>query len=120
MTMQNTGDVDLDRLMQYDGIEDALSSYCTDPTPERKLRLLNIISSEVCEMIGLDVDIIQPESEDDDQHEDEWCSQCGGMIGDDCDCQHDGCEDEEDGEEEQCEHCMSPHRLCDCAQEEDE
>lgn len=49
--------IDLNHLMGDEEIEDALKSYCTDPTPERKLRVLSEIAHCISGMTDAEIDI---------------------------------------------------------------
>jgi len=49
--------IDLNSLMDEDEIEDALKNYCTDPTPERKLRVLSEIAYYISGMTDAEIDI---------------------------------------------------------------
>lgn len=49
--------IDLNSLMNEDEVEDALKDYCTDPTPERKLRVLSEIAYCISSMTDAEIDI---------------------------------------------------------------
>lgn len=99
-------DVDLDKLMEYDSIEDALQAYKTDPTPENKMRVLNVIAGEVCEMTGLDVDICS-NGDSEDIVEGEQCEHCM-WPRDDCACPP---------LDRKCPNCDSNYNECDCEED---